>query len=455
MGNEEAQVEEQVDKPDAGVFDVTGMTEEQIGDRIETDAAFAKAFMEDRITRKDPAPATSPEAEPEAAAPDAGDPGDETPAAEDTPASDAPQAPEPKAEEAGAEPDKVFTIKKGELPQGFDTPGKVFKSVLEKEKYIQSQKGIIEARENRIRELEDQIRSGKPSGKPAAAEEPQPDLEDEEIDDAKLYDPAFMKEKLKEISRLRREVKDANARVDSVLQETNEQKTINKTLLSLKEFQAQHAVLKTERPLDVIDQEYKDFVEKIAVLTGTTQNSYEALTQVNVYLNDKTTAGDELRKAAEDNGVALPAEFDTYLKILNIRDTARKGAFTDQQTGKPRPFTLEEAFRLTYPDLYSQAARSPGVGPKPTAQPKPGARKPSQADLERLAEEQRGGAATDIPPSMSGKSVNVDDLSEAEVNVLMDLSPAQLRANPGKLKLLNEVYRRMGMPAVNVYGTQV
>jgi len=455
VGNDEAQVVEQAKEPEAGVFDVTGMTDDQIGERIDNDAAFAKAFMEDRITRKEPAPAAGSEAEIEAGVdPNTGDPGDGQPAAEETPASPEEPAPEPRTEVPGGEADKVFTIKKGELPEGFDTPGKVFKSVLEKEKYIQSQKEIIQTREGRIRELEEQIRGGKPSGQSAAERPAQPSAEDEEIDDAKLYDPVWMKEQLKEIKRLRKDLAEAKASVNEVIQDNQAQKTVNKTILSLKEFQKQHQVLNTTRPLDVIDQEYKEFVEKIAVLTGTTQDQREALTQVNVFLNDKGEAGNSLRKAAEENGVALPEEFDSYLKILNIRDTARRGTFTDPQTGEQRPFTLEEAYRMTYPDLYANPQAS--VGQKPTATPpKPGARRPTQAELEKLAERQRSGSATDIPPSMSGKSVTVDDLTEAEIDVLMAMTPAQMRANPNKVKLLNEVYKRMDIPPVNPYGTQV
>jgi len=464
MSGNEAQIDEGQVQAAVIEADITGMTEAEIGQKIDEDAAFAKAYMEGRIVKNDGESEPAAEADAEAAAAAAAEaetpaeqPSEEGAAPEPAKKADPEPEPEPKSD-ADPEPqpgaDKVFTIKKGELPQGFDTPGKVFKSLADKQAYIEQIQGQVGQRDNRIAELEAELRAERQAKQQADDEkQAQAEAADDEIDDEKLYDPEFMKAQLKRLrkmDKLEAELNELRTTVSQSQEKTARTEKISQELRQLASFQAKFPALKTEQSFDEIDQQYGKFVEGIAEVTGASDME-EALKFVNVYLQDNGEDGNNLRAAAKQAEIQPPAEIEPYLKIMRIRETAQRVVNMDPKTKQPRPLSLEEAFKLTYPDLYVQAGKA-APKPKPRAKTKAEEKAATEEAQRQYAEKQDSEAAADIAPGQSGQGESVDDLSDQQIDELMAMSPAQLRANPRKKALLDAVFRKLDIKPLHVNG---
>jgi len=453
MPTSEAQVDEGQVKSAIVEADITGLDADAISKRIDEDDAFAKAYAEGRIVDKGAKPNGDADAGSKAGAPAA-------PAASgqpaSTPANQPGQAPAAKPDAAAdTGENKVFTIKAGELPEGFDTPGKVFKSLKEKQAYIDRVQDQVKQRDHRITELEQQLNREKEERQRAATEAQQRASAAGEIDDAKLYDPDFMKEQLKKIQRMdqmEKELAELRTVVNQTKQQEQDRVRISRELDELRAFQAQHPALQTKRPIDEIDRDYGKFVQGIKAVTGAT-NDDDALKFVSVFLRDKGEDGNVLRAAAEKAGVKAPEELEPYLRVMIIREAAGNHLLIDRGAKQPRHATLDEAFRMTYPDLYVQAGRAAPPAADPRKELSPEEKKAQDKERIRLeAEKLKSGEATEIPPGASGKGDSVDDLSDEQIDELFRMTPDQLRANPSKKKLLDAVYQKINLPALNVNG---
>jgi DNA repair exonuclease SbcCD ATPase subunit len=421
-----AQVDEgqvQVSEIDA---DITGLSIDEIDKRIEDDAAFAKAYAAGRIVDKN----AKPGGEADAGAPEKPEAPAQTPADQKGGAGD-------KAEPKPSE--QVFTIKAGELPEGFDTPGKVFKSLSEKQRYIETQHETVRQKNERIQELEKKLEAE------TAAKKLEADKRSdaaEEITDQNLYDPEYMKKALKRLQRMdaiEKELEELKTTVTISKAEETQKKEIDQELTSIGEFQNKFPALKTKASINELDAKYAKFVEGVAKVVGTSKME-DALKYVNVFIQDKGEDGDNLRKALLAANVKAPEELSAYLRVMNIRQTAQN-----------RQLSLEEAFRMMHPDLYLKAGNTVQVDPPkpPSVQEKIVTEKELQRqEAERLA----SGAAVDIPPAASGAGETVDDLTDQQIEELLAMKPEQLRRNPAKKKLLDAIYVKIGLPVLNLKG---
>lgn len=443
MQTNEAQVDEGQVKVAAVEADVTGLSEQDIAERIDNDASFAKAYMEGRI-KDNSEPKSEGEVDAEAEA--------EVQTPTDQP-SEGGAEPEPKANQA-TEDEPIFTIKRGELPEGFDTPGKVFKSHAAKQEYIERIQNQVSQRDSRITQLEAELRAEREAKAKADAEQVSAaETVDNEIEEEKLYDPEYMKSQLKRIQKmdsLEKELNDLKKVVSDRDAKEVRKESVQRELKQLQAFQSQYPVLRTSKSFQEIDSEYSEFVEGIKAITGV-EDTQEALKYVTVYLNDKGEDGNNLRAAAARANVKAPDELDPYLKVMRIRETAQRVVNIDPVTKQPMQLSLEEAFRMTYPELY---VRSGSTQQPPTKKPVTEAeRKAAEQEAQRIAAlNLQNETATDIKPSDSGTGETVDDLSDEQIDELFNMTPEQLRANPRKKKLLDDVYKRLKMPALSVTG---
>lgn len=410
-------------------IDIAGMSQDDIANRIESDSVFAKAYMDDRVYDSS------------ASAEDKADAVTNTEETVETPAS-------LKQESAEQPAEPVFTIKRGELPQGYDTPGKVFKSLTEKQNYIETVQNQVRQRDSKIKELEAELSQERLLKTKAEV------TQNEEFDESNMYDPDYMKEqfkRLQKMDRLETELNSLKEKVGKTEQKQQYQDNVSSEMKELRRFQDTYQIFKTNRPIEEIDLEYANFVTNIATIAGVDPGSDDALRYVSTFLNDKGEDGNNLRAAAEKNGIRLPDEFEPYSNLLTIRQAAREATKIDRSTGQPRSFTLEESFKQTFPEMYIQAIKPSKKAPEPSSSASPKELKTKELERMRVtAEAVEAERATEIAPASSGKGTSVDDLSEDQVEALFKMTTAELRANPTKKKLLDEVYIRLGMPILNV-----
>lgn len=423
----EAQYDEGQKVIPEAVADITGLTEEQIGERIEKDEVFAKAYAQNKIVDK----GTKAPGEEDATPVVAQTPSDPVvPAVEkEVPVSVPPQG------------EHVFTIKAGELPAGFDTPGKVFKSLLDKQTYIEHVHNQNRQQTQRIQELERQLEE-----KEKEKQEHARQVENEDIDESKLYDPEYLKEQFKALNELKRTKAELDELKSKMNQKEEKEKADEATageFKALNDFQQRFPAFQTKRSIAELDAEYANLVSNIAKLTGSATQQ-EALKYVNTFLNDKGESGETLRAAAAKSNVATPDlnELSPYLKLMTVRQKA-----LDKQ------LTMEDAFKLTYTDMYVQSFAKPPKQDDPPRPPTPQEIQTREREKQRLeAAKIAAERAAEVPPGSSGTSESVDDLSDQQIDELFSLKPHQLRAEPHKIKLLNDIYRKLGQPPLNING---
>lgn len=453
--------------------DISQMTVQEIDAKIDADADFAAKVASGELKIPDfgQQPPAQPPAQPEQppAQPDNVDPSQQ-PVPAQTPAPAAGDTPTPPAQQpaAPAEPPKIlkFEVPESDM-EGYKTPGEAVKAKRHADKKIAFQEtqiselsDTVAQKDQVIADLNKKLEAATKQKPPAQqsrkvpAQDPtQPAQAPAEGEDAEpdIYDPEY----LKSIGRTAKEVQDLKKSMDAInnrmteSEKKNELKAaMSKEFKDIATFQGQHTDLQTKKPIEVINAEYKAFVRDVGRLAGTDGSQVQNMSAVQMFLHEDSPQAEQLRKLADDNGISLPDDFENYSKVINIRNTRYQYMRKNSQ-GQDEPITLEQAHQL----LYGPSATRP-TPPAPPAQPQPGAQPPAgppAGNMEQALNE-RGQYAAQVPPGASGPDMSLDALDANQQAALLDTPAEVLRANPTKLKLVNEFYAKLGMPPLNPFG---
>lgn len=452
-------------------LDISQMTRDQIAAKIEEDSDFAAKVASGKlkIPPEAPAPGEEPPAQPAEIPQQNMDPAaipelsPEQIAAGDIPI----PAQEPPAE-PGQEPPAEAEILNFQIPKadmdGYSTPGEAIKANRHANAKIDTQDQIIAARDQVILDLNSKLESMKsqaPQPPPVAAvpaiSEP-PQGEDGEPD---IYDPAYLKSIGKTADAmkiLQEEVKDLKDEVKSERQKTAAEKAMQSHFGELSEFQALNPEFATNVPIEKVNKDYQSFIRNLGAAVGTDGSTDQNMRVVNAYLHDSSEQGDNLRATAESRGVDLPEDFDNYSRLLQVSST-RSQYSRQGPSGNPEPISLEEAKNLIYgrtvqdepvanPEPEQPASPPPGQ-PGAPAIPNP----PAPNMGTGLAEREQ--YAIVVPPGSTGPDQTLESLTSDQQAALLDTPPAELQRNPQKLKLVNEIYKRLGQPPLNPFGQNI
>jgi len=466
--DEKAQVEGQDPSAPEGADPADFLTEQEIEERINSDPEFMQGITSGRIDLSAGIRRDSLET-PGAAPADA----EKTPAKpakelDETPPADPGKAEEPPAgtEQGG----KVFQLRQEELivetedgrKVQFKTPGEVLKSVREKENFIgrlSSENAQFRAKNDELTAQMSEIRKRLDEKDKAADARPENTAGAGAADPAAgeqedIYDPAY----LRKIGMTEKQIGQLRDRLDKIERQTAEtaraasrEQSIKSTFDRIQQFQRAHQEFSTKAPIEQIDREYRLAIERIGAIAGTDGSQKANYEAARLYLEDETEKGEKLREMAEKNGIRLPDEFDTYKAILDLRaeshNLMKRGA-----DGQPRPFTLDEVYQFQKAQGLIREPENPAPA-RPAREP---VIPPDETEAERrlrIAEEaqkRREKFAADVDPAMSGRPSNVDEMSEEELEQIIDeTSPEELRFNPVKLQVYNMALRRLGMKPIN------
>jgi hypothetical protein len=436
MPNNEAQPEGQELEKVAVAEIPAQMTEQEIDARIETDANFRQKVNSGEIDLQKLLK-TPGEAEP-------------------TPADQGPEG----AAAAAAKEDEVLKIevRKSEL-EGLKSPGELVKSWKESQAHIQrletenlqfrtQGKATVE----KLKDLETRINAQVDARLKAAEKEnlsgaaaPGAGADDEDLS---VYDP----KKLREVSQTTKEISDRLKQIEERLnqkeQVESQSSEYNETMDSLTHFQNDHPELKTSRPLSEINREYGVFIEKLANLAGVADRPMEEkIALVRSYVSNATTEDKQIRDVADRAGIKLPDEFNTLNALLSVRTAQQRLAHYDSNSKQAIPFTIDEAYNHLVANGRLKIEKSAANGKPNPAQPTDPA---ERAKVLAAARKQLEDTAPDIPPGASGSPATIDNLSYDEQMKLLDTPTEELRSNPAKLKMVNDILKRLEMKPLSL-----
>ena len=457
-----------------GEIDVAQMTPEQIGERIESDKDFAAKVANDpdfvkKMSGAVPAsPAVQPDQNPAPPEPELNPPQQnmdpnvapaQEPAPGDTPITAPDPALEPNKDAPAEENILNFQIPKADM-EGYSTPGEIIKANRHANAKIDTQEQIISGQVQAISDLNSKLEAAnqapQPKPEPAPAATIEPPLDDDGEPD--IYDPEYLKsigKTAKTMKSLQEEVKTLRDDFKSQKQVKAMEKATQETFKELSDFQGLNPGFETNDPIEKVNKEYMAFIRNLGHLMGTDGSPEQNMRYVGAYLSDSSESGDQLRATAESRGVTLPADFENYSKLLQMNN-ARTQYQRTGPNGNPEPISLQEAKNLMYgqsenlepaqnPELESPAPQVP-VQPGAPANPNPAP--PNMAAA--LAE--RDQYASTVPPGATGPDKTLDSLSTEEQSALLDTPDRELQENPQKLALVNQIYKRLGQPALNPFG---
>jgi hypothetical protein len=307
------------------------------------------------------------------------------------------------------------------------------------ESQAQSQNSLISDLSQKLKDAEAKLAAAKAPAPAAAA----PGAEED------LYDPESLKRikaKADKVDKLETELEELKTNFKATNDEIGQIRrkgAMSAQFSDLAAFQERASELKTAKPLEVINEEYKGFLRDLGTMTGTNGTSEANIQVAQIFLNDTSERGEKLRKDAEARGVKLPAEYDKYAALLTLRGM-RSSHFR-------RVGDREEP--LSYDELYTMSGLKgtvqPTSAPAPGAPPAPPAPKPGEGMEAALAA--RAAAARTVPAGEAGGGP--DQMSDAEKSAILDTPVEELRRNPAKLKLYNSILVGLGQEEVNPFQT--
>jgi len=466
----EGQPETAVAEATAPTETVEEMTEAEFVRKLETDGEFATDYLAGRLKLEKPEPA-APAAAP---APEVKPP---TPGAEPVP-----KTPESEKKEVPVPTDDgKFVV---EFDDGtnliYKSRNEALKAIREKETFIRSAKtSMKELRErdaaNRaeIEKLKTQLQAPVPA--PAAAPapvKPAPAKTDELREKAEEvldpFDPDYLR-KLGEqqmaqkdlIYQLQKQVAEDRAERDHDRQErTKREKEQEESRFRERElkgryveanaFVTRHDEFRMNRPVDVIDQEYRSFLDDLGVIARTDGSLGSNMAVMDVYLDQNSEKGKTLKAETDKMGIRPPEELGKFYLLLHLVETRNGLSKRDPVSGKPVPFTLEETYR--YLKAQEQAGlepvTAPAVEPRPAPPAPPNPRAAAIAEAERRAKS----VATDIPTGAGGQPLGLSDMTPQQIADLLDTPREELKRNPSKARMVDAIMTSIGQGALRLNG---
>jgi len=420
------------------------LTDAEIVRRIETDNDFANAYLSGKV-KIDPVEET---AAPAAAAPEAPAPEAVAPA---------PLTPEPpKVNEDGK-----FIV---ELPGGkqleYKTKGEALKAIREREIYIEKLENLQRDRDALISELRAKVGTAAPTASPEitpAAVPAAPKSSFKFDESVNLYDEENLRKIAQEVVNLREEL-NRRDELDRQRETTRTEQERKRSELA-EHFRESNALaatvpeLHTGKPIEQVNEEYKQFLVRMGRIAGTDGSMKANLDMMDVYLDGNSEPSKKLRTALEEHGIRPPQDYDKLVVISNLMEE-RKGLFhLDRVTGKQVPFTLEETYR------YLKTIESPivaGINPVPAQAPTP-APTPTPvsnpiSQARKVAEEHAKNVAADLPATSGSAPLDITNLTDEQKAILLDTPTRELKANPDKLRLVNSILKSMGQDPIRIDG---
>lgn len=331
------------------------------------------------------------------------------------------------------------------------------KAIAEKERYIREQKKLIEGYRSsekswseKIAELENKIKAVETSPKVEPTKEG-------EIEDIDPFDIEFQKRQLKKMLDLEKKLeafeKDSTRREETEKERREREKAEREELANKLEaernirnqfseansFMYETPEFRTEKTVETLNDEYSKFLIRLGEVAGTDGSLEQNLRAIHTH-NSQTPEGAALRDKAVASGVVFGEELQKYLQLLTVvneqKNMFREVKDPNDPTKKQKiPFTLKE----TYNYLRAINGGMPAVNKQEVKVDQISDRAKALEAAAALA----SSAATDL--GSASTSPSLDAMSDDEKIALINAPVSELRKNPAKKKLQDDLFRSMGI----------
>ena len=469
------------------------MTSAQFHQKLDSDSAFRKSYLDDpgkyeaAITDLYGGSAAAPQATPPspAAAPQA-------PAAPGEPA--APQGTPAPAAPAATTPDEMVQVSVPKSMLGSYLMNRTPQdAALEALKGNQEKDAVIALLRRRdeethgerlsLREELQRMRSTKPAAPqpgapippaaPAAAPQApaQPagaapaevtpdDLNLDDLpDDDTLFEPANVKKLVAANKRLAKWFKDLNPQLRQTQEAVADLKTKRETedsanairdarnkalrdeFAEIEELQTQVPILKTSASFADLDRAVVQFVRDIGYIAGVSKGDFDdaAATAANRFFNDKTPAGDELRKKCVENGIKPPEGIAQHQEIMRVRNERRQQQARIKRQMEEKAGRKFEDYEIQVPLTYTQIYRS--MTPQDQAEALLRAR---IEGAQQAAAAQGGPHAREVPPEAAHRELSLENATEQQVQEIM-ARPSK-KYSGAEARLIKAHYEKLQVP---------
>jgi hypothetical protein len=264
-----------------------------------------------------------------------------------------------------------------------------------------------------------------------------------------VFDPDYLKklgEAAKKVEQLEKAVSGFQQREAEREQRSKNIEQANSVLEELSGIQEELPALKTKAPIQEIDALFANYLERLGKVAGTDGSMAANIAAMNKLSYGKSDDAKTLRSAVEAEGLVLPEEYETYQKVLLVRNTHQKLQALDPEQ------TIDQT--ISYLKLkgsipITEEAKTEKQPDNKAAQD--AARKAAeQKKLDDAAARRQKEVATDVPVGVGGAQGGVDDMSEAEMDRLLDIPASELRKNPSLKARVDALYRKLDMPPLNL-----
>jgi hypothetical protein len=441
------------------------MTREELESKIGSDLKFANDYLEGRIKVE----STDPDKqEPEAPKPESVKP-EPAPQAAVTPvpapAAATPVSSEKKDEKPVETDDGKFVV---EFEDGrklaYKSKNEALKAIREKENYILRQKNMLDELKGRERELSDKLKileSQKPQPPQALKTEapaPKTDKATEVLDplDPDYHNQLQAKHEAQEqrIAQLEAELKkdrdewkqyqaDLKKRDEDRKLEEQQKQALQEHYSEANLFVGRHPEFKLDKPINVINDEYRSFLKDLGMLAGSDGSQSQNLAIFELYLDESNEKGKAWKAEAEKVGIRPPAELDNYFKVLNLfksRDGFKK---KDAVTGKEVPFTLEETYRYLQSQNADQVPAIPPAADPQANQPQKSEQVPisPRAQAFAAADALAKQVASDLPAGKGSAPVDISQMSQQQLEEVLDWPLSVPRSDPVKRAIWEAAFK--------------
>lgn len=419
------------------------MTLEELENRIQTDPAFATDFLDGKVKVEEEPVAATEAVEPTAEA------------AIPAPVVEA----EVKLEPAPAK-DEEFIV---EMPEGkilkFPNANHGKKAIREGQLFIQRQKEIIADKERHEQELSAQLEALR-KATPAAVAAPVTKTEQAvAVESEKELDP-FSEDYLKQLGvklaaqeaetkRLREAQAAYEADRDSWKKKDEERETevkrqneLRRQFLDADHFVHAHEEFKLGKPVEVINDEYKEFLSDLGKISGTNGSLAANVNAANLYFDADNPNGKSLKEKAEAHGVRPPADIDKYFVLARLMNEQKRLKRYDPDLQKEVAFTLEETYHFLQASNGDLLASTHKVESKPAQAATP-AIDPRAAAIQEAAR-RANEVATDIPPGASSAAIDVSAMSIEQKMAIFDWPKERVMRDVNSRNTYIDVYRSIG-----------
>jgi hypothetical protein len=278
-------------------------------------------------------------------------------------------------------------------------------------------------------------------------------------DDDTLFEPANVKKLVAANKRLAKWFKDLNPQLRQTQEAVADLKTKRETedsanairdarnkalsdeFAEIEELQTQAPTLKTSTSFAELDRAVVQFVRDIGYIAGVSKGDFDdaAATAANRFFNDKTPAGDELRKKCAENGITPPEGIAQHQEIMRVRNERRQHLARIKRQMEEKAGRKFEDYEIQLPLTYTQIYRS--MTPQDQAQALLRAR---IEGAQQAAAAQGGPRAREVPPEAAHRELSLENATEQQVQEIM-ARPSKTYSAP-EARLIKAHYEKLQVP---------